>query len=192
MRKNAFGDLRFSGRDPIEVVDELRAQWADIGPIIDDDDRVLAAKFEDTCARVLEAAGGARPAREEREPRGERGRRRGRRSAEQPVTSTEPRAEAAPVAPVPSSDAITQPAKFEPVTAPPVPAPPIVAEATPPAEPARRKSASTLPPLDALDTAWDLPEDDPTAHKDENPPSSSEMAGDSATGGDGIDEPGWD
>ena len=26
----------------------------------------------------------------------------------------------------------------------------------------------------------------------ETPPSASEMAGDSATGGDGIDEPGWD
>ncbi|HTR54484.1 MAG TPA: DUF349 domain-containing protein [Kofleriaceae bacterium] len=199
MRKNAFGDLRFSGRDPIEVVDELRAQWAEIGPILDDDDRALAAKFEDTCVRVLEAAGGgAKPAREERDDRGdrgdrERGRRRRRRSAEQPITAA-PETSAAPIAPVPSSEAITQPAKFEPAAAPAVPAPPVVAEAAPSAEPPqRRKSASTLPPMDELDTAWDLPEDDPTARKDEPaPPSASEMAGDSATGGDGIDEPGWD
>jgi hypothetical protein len=73
-----------------------------------------------------------------------------------------------------------------------VPAAPVVAEAAP-AEPPRRKSISTLPPLDALDEAWDMPEEDPTATKDEPaPPTASEMAGDSATGGDGIDEPGWD
>jgi uncharacterized protein involved in cysteine biosynthesis len=72
MQKNAFGDLRFSGRDPIEVVDELRASWAEAGPILDDDDRAQAARFEDTCTRVLDAAGA--------QPRPER-RRRGDRSA---------------------------------------------------------------------------------------------------------------
>ena len=39
---------------------------------------------------------------------------------------------------------------------------------------------------------WDMPEDDPSAEKPQSPPSSSEMAGDNATGSDGIDEPGWD
>ena len=44
MRANAFGDLRFSGRDPIEVIDELRAQWADAGPMLDDADRAQGAR----------------------------------------------------------------------------------------------------------------------------------------------------
>ena len=62
------------------------------------------------------------------------------------------------------------------------------------------------PPTDALDDAWG--DDDPTASatadqsadadaamkrpEPDQPPSSSEMAGDGAPGGDGIDEPGWD
>ena len=51
--------------------------------------------------------------------------------------------------------------------------------------------------MDEVDTGWDLGDDDPTAAKDKDKdgqeaPSSSEMAGDGATGGDGIDEPGWD
>jgi hypothetical protein len=58
------------------------------------------------------------------------------------------------------------------------------------AEPPRRKSMSELPPMDELDSGWDLGEADPTAEP--APPSSSEMAGDAATGNDGIDEPGWD
>jgi hypothetical protein len=201
MRDNAFGGLRFSGRDPIEVIDELRAQWAEIGPILDDEDRAIAARFADTCKQVLDAAGGDKPARDERprddrddrDDRGERGRRRRKRSAEQPLTSP-PVEAAAPVAPMPSSEAITQPAKFEPGPAPAMPAPPVVADAAPVAEPPRRKSSTTLPPMDELDTGWDMPDADPTARKDEaaTPPSASEMAGDSATGGDGIDEPGWD
>ena len=183
MRANAFGELRFSGRDPIEVVDELRVQWGEIGPILDDGD--LAAQFDAACTRALEAAG-ARDDRERRpEPGEERGgrRRRSRRSAEQAVPQS-------------AHDAITAPASFEPLPAPTVPAPPVVAEPPPAAPPpSRAKSASTLPPMDALDTAWDMPDEDPTAGpaKDEPaPPSASEMAGDSATGGDGIDEPGWD
>jgi len=57
MRQNAFGDLRFSGRDPIEVADELRASWRDAGPILDDEDRAQAERFESTLGKVLEAAG---------------------------------------------------------------------------------------------------------------------------------------
>jgi hypothetical protein len=73
MQKNAFGDLRFSGRDPIEVVDELRASWAEAGPILDEDDRAQAARFEDTCKRVLDAAGAQpRAERPERRRRGDR------------------------------------------------------------------------------------------------------------------------
>ena len=56
--------------------------------------------------------------------------------------------------------------------------------------------------MDALDTGWDLGDQDPTAKPDEAPagtpppdkpstPSSSEMAGDGAVEGDGLDS-GWD
>ena len=83
----------------------------------------------------------------------------------------------------------------------PLPPPPAV-------EPARAKRISNSPPIEEIDEGWDLGDDDPTATSDaaqaaadkdaamERPqpdvPSASEMAGDGATGGDGIDEPGWD
>ncbi|MEO8548721.1 MAG: hypothetical protein ABI678_02060, partial [Kofleriaceae bacterium] len=189
MRSNAFGDLRFSGRDPVEVIDELRAQWADAGPLLDDADRAQAAEFEHVTQQVLDAAGAQAQApreREERTDRGERRRRRERPSVETPVVTA---------APIAAHDTPTAPAKvpFE-----PLPPPPLPAVAQPPAEVAmpRTKSVSTMPPMDDLDTAWDLGDDDPTAAKSEpepqQTPSSSEMAGDGATGGDGIDEPGWD
>ncbi|NVB76929.1 MAG: DUF349 domain-containing protein [Kofleriaceae bacterium] len=310
MRSNAFGDLRFSGRDPVEVVDELRAQWSEAGPVLEDADREQVTRFDDIVKRVLDAAGAAAKAdtREERGERGERGRRRrdrDRRPAEQPVardsgeqpvpqvtadeasvataipqsvhdaktspggwsqpTLTAPgpitkpqpvvtpptpapvpkdepnahviprpadpshpvppvttpdeaptppkRAEGAPEAPYPLSpsaaiatavpttanEAVTKPAAypFEPLPPPPVPA-----------EPERKKSTTLVPPMDDLDTGWDMGDEDPTASAKadadaaadnamerpevEAPPSSSEMAGDGAAGGDGIDEPGWD
>jgi hypothetical protein len=104
MQKNAFGDLRFSGRDPVEVADELRASWADAGPILADEDRAQAARFEQTIAKVLEAAGAAdrdrsreRPDRNDRSDRGDREggrrRRRDRGEASAPITTT-------PIAPV--------------------------------------------------------------------------------------------
>ncbi|MDB4960211.1 MAG: putative CheA signal transduction histidine kinase [Myxococcales bacterium] len=91
MQKNAFGDLRFSGRDPVEVIEELRASWSEIGPILDEQDRAQVERFEDVVKRVLDAAGVK--AREEREERidGEGGRRRrGERQAQQPIGSTDP------------------------------------------------------------------------------------------------------
>ena len=87
---------------------------------------------------------------------------------------------AAPVAV--THDMPTAPAKvpFEPLPPPPVPAPPIVAEVPPPIAMARTKSVSTMPPMDDIDTAWDLGDDDPTADKKpaetQNTPGSSEMA----------------
>ncbi|MEO8705552.1 MAG: DUF349 domain-containing protein, partial [Kofleriaceae bacterium] len=82
MRQNAFGDLRFSGRDPIEVLDDLKRSWIDIGPILGDEDHELAERFEATIGRVLEANG--RPARQPAEDTGnESGRRR--RRERQPV-----------------------------------------------------------------------------------------------------------
>lgn len=238
MRSNAFGDLRFSGRDPVEVVDELRTQWLEAGPVLDDEDQAQQTRFDDVLRRVLDAANATE--KPERPERGERGRRqrRDRRSQELPISSTPaddaaattaavvtaaafgaPAAAAAltePPTPTPgpapaavptaaaipqtTSDAVTAPAKypFEPLPAPPVPA-----------EPPRAKTPSMAPPMEELDSGWDLGDDDPTATSDaeqaaasadsamerpqpEAPPSASEMAGDSATGGDGIDEPGWD
>ena len=86
MRQNAFGDLRFSGRDPVEVVDELRASWAEVGPILDDEDRAQLARFEDTVEQVLDAAGGKPRQSDDRSPRdadaGDRGGRRRRRDRE--------------------------------------------------------------------------------------------------------------
>jgi hypothetical protein len=248
MRSNAFGDLRFSGRDPVEVVDELRTQWLEAGPVLDDEDRVQETRFDDVLRRALEAANATeKPDRSERGERGERGdrgergrrQRRDRRSQELPINTTSAADDAAattaavvtaaafgapaaaatltePPIPTPgpapaavptaaaipqtTNDAVTAPAKypFEPLPAPPVPA-----------EPARAKTASMAPPIEELDSGWDLGDDDPTATSDaeqaaasadssmqrpepEAPPSASEMAGDSATGGDGIDEPGWD
>ncbi|HSD88872.1 MAG TPA: DUF349 domain-containing protein, partial [Kofleriaceae bacterium] len=111
MRSNAFGDLRFSGRDPHEVVDELRTQWLEAGPVLDDEDRAQQTRFEDTIKRVLDAAGAAaradrdddrggrdegdrdRGRRRRRDERGqdEGGRRRDRRPADAPpVASSSP------------------------------------------------------------------------------------------------------
>ncbi len=59
----------------------------------------------------------------------------------------------------------------------------------------RRRAASRCPSCRrwTISTpAGTLGESDPTATAEPAPPSSSEMAGDGATGGDGIDEPGWD
>ena len=198
MRSNAFGDLRFSGRDPVEVIDELRAQWAELGPVLDDADREQLARFDALAARVLGNAAGSEPRRDEGERGGKR-RRRDRPTREPSAQLPLPVAAvpAAPAVPHKAHDEPTAPAAapFEPLPAPPVP-PPVAAEA---AEPVRKKPVTTLPPMDELDTGWDLPEEDPTASNPalakqpaEDTPSSSEMAGDGAPGGDGIDEPGWD
>jgi uncharacterized protein DUF349 len=241
MRRNAFGDLRFSGRDPVEVVDELRASWAEGGPILDDDDRAQQARFEDTVQRVLDAAGGkARAPRDDRprddRPReaegDDRGRRRRRDRAEPavlpgdaapvrparasdeiaviraPIEPDAPGAEAgdaiATSIPLSAHDAITRPVGVpppEPPAAPPVPPPAVPRVEDPVAarddRSTRVKAPTSPPPADELDTGWDLGDEDPTAGSDkpEKPeittPSSSEMAGDGAVEGDGIDT-GWD
>jgi hypothetical protein len=251
MQQNAFGDLRFSGRDPVEVMDELRASWTECGPIDDDDDREQLARFEDTVERVLEAAGAkARPPRDDRpsyeadgDDRSGRRRRRDRRSAEQPVAEPAPgrmRAsdeiavmrppieldtgpistpdhaasdgesppdpiEEGPTGAVPVSiplsahDAITLPVVVAASEAGDAPDAPAVPEPVAPWDERseRMKSASIAPPVDELDTGWDLGDEDPTAGSEppEPPevttPSSSEMAGDGAVEGDGLDT-GWD
>jgi hypothetical protein len=70
------------------------------------------------------------------------------------------------------------PADIQPVVATPLPAPP-----------ARAKSTTTLPPMDAVDDGWDMGDEDPTGGKvEETTPSSNEMAGDGSVEGDGLDQ----
>jgi hypothetical protein len=207
MRSNAFGELRFSGRDPVEVIDELRAQWADAGPLLDEADQAQAATFASVCKQVLDVAGAAaRTDDDDRSSRGderggERRRRRDRGPAEQTFGSAEVSPAASVGAPITAApllvayDVPTAPAKlpFEPLPPPPLPTSPVVSDAPAEVARARTKSVSAIAAMDDLDTGWD--DEDPTADAPPEPqstPSSSEMAGDGATGGDGIDEPGWD
>ncbi len=70
MQANAL--FKGDGRDPYEVIEELRAEWAAVGPVVGDDAEAQAAKFAEVSAAVLERAGGERPPRAERPERGER------------------------------------------------------------------------------------------------------------------------
>ncbi|MGE0871619.1 MAG: DUF349 domain-containing protein [Kofleriaceae bacterium] len=175
MSRNAFGDLRFSGRDPVEVIDELRAAWADVGPIIEDHDQQW--RFDEIVMAVLEAVhpGESSPERSDRNRR----RRRDRDSRGQPMP---PSGSVAPPIAVakPAAPALADGSGVTPAVTP---------------EPVRTKSLSTAPPMDQVDTGWDLGDDDPTASADPpadepSPPSSAEMAGDGAT--EGEDHSGWD
>jgi hypothetical protein len=238
MRQNAFGDLRFSGRDPVEMIDELRASWAEVGPMFDDEDRAQRARFDDIVQRVLDAAGvKARPDaggdRAAREARGDErgGRRRRDRRGGEPAAGDDARdrmraseeiaviaapieleaeRDARPAAavaasvidtptapssiPISAHDAITVPVSVPQQPAPDAPDAPEaleVAEREPQAEQAEASAA-----VDEAEPGWDLGDEDPTASdKPDKPevttPSSSEMAGDGAVEGDGIDS-GWD
>jgi hypothetical protein len=196
MRQNAFGDLRFSGRDPVEVIDELRASWAEVGPVISDEDREQQARFDDTVQRVLDAAGARpRPPRDDQprdaadDDRGGR-RRRDRRGGEpepRARASDEPAGEPAGAVAAVAAAAVISPhdAITRPVAAPPREP----ADAQEPGEP------GGVP--DEAEPGWDLGEDDPTAAAETpdkpevSTPSSTEMAGDGAVEGDGLDT-GWD
>lgn len=172
MASNAFGGLRFAGRDPVVTIDELRAEWRDLALLVPAAASSREASFRAACERVLgeaeaaDAAPAAPPA---------------------PVVIAAAAVVAPVIAPV-----------IAPVVADPLPPPPApVVEAAPSPRPA------TQPPLDALDTAWDLDDEvaatpppalaaaEPAAAGKDAPPSASEMAGDGATEGDGLDA-GWD
>jgi hypothetical protein len=250
MRQNAFGELRFSGRDPVEVIDELRASWAEAGPILDDADRAQAERFEGVIERVLAEAGPRAGAARDGAAGGRR--RRERHGAQQPLGAAEATAGEAPAAdpsasapepmaplavaavaaavpalpevtvvpdasasalaeiatsdelsgpttvPVSAHDAITQPAHLPPEPAIGVALPPVVVEPLPP-PPARAKPTTASPPMEELDTGWDLGDEDPTAGPaeaepagelagDDAPPSAGELAGDGAVEGDGLDQ----
>ncbi|HEU0034847.1 MAG TPA: DUF349 domain-containing protein [Kofleriaceae bacterium] len=231
MRQNAFGDLRFGGRDPIEVLDEIKTSWNEVGPILTDDDHAQAERFEAAIGRVLEA-NGRKPRSPDDHDAGQRRRRRDRHAAQQPPTTPHaepvlqvaatlppvpapvfpsievvPDAAATAVAaiaepdqitatgssvPVSAHDAITQPAHLPPELPLGMPESAVhpVAEhiegklPPPPTEVLERVRATTSPPMEEIDTGWDLGDDDPTG----GPPSSSEMAGDGSVEGDGLDQ----
>ena len=86
-------------------------------------------------------------------------------------------------------DAVTQPARLPPEASFGMPADilPVVTTPLPP-PPDRAKSLSTAPAMDAVDDAWDIGDEDPTATKEESTPSSNEMAGDGSVEGDGLDQ----
>lgn len=191
MRSNAFGDLRFSGRDPVEVIDDLRAQWTFAGPLLDADDHGQAERFEIACQRVRAAFHRPEGSRgdDDRDDQGRSRRRRRSRNSNGVVGTAEAGTDDSTAAPQLAHDAPT--ARAHGAIAPMQP--PAVPGADAPAV-TRTKTSSIPLPMDPLDEAWDLPTDDPTALAAGTPnvPSSSEMAGDGAAAGDGLDEPGWD
>jgi hypothetical protein len=93
--------------------------------------------------------------------------------------------------PLSAHDAITVPVAFPPPAAPAAP------EVPGPTRPHDEPSSGTATAADELESGWDLGDEDPTAGSDKpeapevTTPSSSEMAGDGAVEGDGIDT-GWD
>jgi hypothetical protein len=150
MKKNAFGSLRFSGRDPIEYIAELRSTYASVGPLLDDEDRDAARMFADVCNQI--APSGATIA-----------------------------APAAVI--VATADAVTAPVAVTPVAA-------VVAAIAPPMM-ARKRSMSEPPPMDEVDSAWDLddhrPQSQSTDRPDSSPPGAAEMAGDGGGADDNLD-----
>ena len=147
------------GRDPIEVIDDLRAKWAAVGPIVGAEAEAAAARFDELTAQVRTAHGAAsapsdggereaRPPRRERGERGDRNERRDRRDrrrdegAQQTATelTSAPPSDAPVVVPVAAAPVVAAPVVAEapavaapvvaaPVVAAPVVAAPVVAEA---------------------------------------------------------------
>lgn len=200
MRQNAFSGLRFSGRDPAEVIEELRAEWSETGPLFDDSDRDQQVRFDDTVARVLSAAGATERKREERSEGGEgeggerggrrreRGERRERRERFGGEPAAAPAAAAEPVAAAPAAAVVAAAAVAAPAAA-------VVADpaAAAPAAPRPARTTRPEPILEAQDAAWDLDDHRPQPAADDkpSPPGAGELADDGAPAGDGIDS-GWD
>ncbi|MBP6839437.1 MAG: DUF349 domain-containing protein [Kofleriaceae bacterium] len=189
MANNAFSGLRFSGRDPVEVVHELRHSWGQVGPDLGDDGAARRVRFDQACRAALAAAGAddaPAPERPRSDTRSdERRQRRHDRKGEQAeataasVTATAPApvATAAPVTaavPATAHDTVTQPIDYRTLTGTVAPAaaaaavpeapvlPPLgalVRDPLPP-PPGRGKSLTEPPPMDELDTGWDAADDD--------------------------------
>ncbi|HTJ44419.1 MAG TPA: DUF349 domain-containing protein [Kofleriaceae bacterium] len=178
LKSNALGGVRWE-RDPREIVDELRAEWAAIGPVIGDAAEALRAKLEDIAAKVIAAAGGEREvSRESRESRDESRDDRGSRRRERRQRRDQPRDEARDTttsAIDPSAISALGAARAATATEPALPVPVEVASPTDVTKPAPLPAAPAMPeePAEA-----------------QTPPAASEMAGDGATEGD-VDA-GWD
>jgi len=152
------------GRDPIEVIDELRARFAAVGPVVGADAEAAQARFDELCAQVRAAHGATgvaseRPARAERSERGERParnerneRRRDRRDRRKDEQSEQVARDVTAGEPV--AAAVAAPAPL----AAPAPAP-VAAPAPAPAPVSARARTSTLPPgvTEALDDDWEAP-----------------------------------
>jgi hypothetical protein len=128
---NTFSEFRFAGKDPVEAVDDLRREWAEVGPDVGEDGERLRGEFAALCKRVLAQFSPGTPAPDPAEARSRT------RPDRRPVTA--PVAPVVPVVPtVISEDAAAE-------AAPVVPASPSP----------RARSMSQAPPLDDLDTSWD-------------------------------------
>ncbi len=148
------------------MIEELRAAWRDAGPIVDDADRAQQAHFDDVVARVLGGASSPSPT---------------------PIATTPTTAMTVPEGP-----------KATVLSAHDAPRNPCACRRRLPDVRASRCPRHRRPPPMMSTVAADLGEDDPTASATTTaehaaPPNATEMAGDGATGGDGItDDSGWD
>ncbi|MBK9032585.1 MAG: DUF349 domain-containing protein [Myxococcales bacterium] len=162
------------GRDPIEVIDEVRGRWATVGPIVGADAEAAAARFEELCVQVRTAHGAAGDdgARADRAPQGERGERGGDRGGKRRDRRDRRRDEgaqqvASELTAAPPTAEVVVPRAVAPTPVAPTPiVAPIAAAAVapiavdPPVEAApTRARTSTLPPgvTEELDDEWDAP-----------------------------------
>lgn len=210
MKQNAFGALRFSGRTPEEVVVSLREQFRSAGPMLDEQDQQVAQALEAVLRKVAPDAPGVPVTQPlvvaERKPRAPRSARAPRRQREPVEVLAEGSAPTAATA----SHAASVAAEGQPETASAsvqvksieaTPASQAAGEsalpAVRPSEPqlgatTRKRAMSEPPPMDEVDTAWDLDDHRPVAREAApNPPGAAELAGDGVVEGDGLDG-GWD
>jgi hypothetical protein len=169
LSSNALGDFKGAGRDPYEAVDEIRAAWAEIGPVVGAASEALEARFAEICAKVLSLAEaeGKRPARREE--------RRDERREDRPPRERRPRRPRDQAAAPAEPPAMVEAAAIEQLAA------------------ARAVPVETSAP-DAVTVPVTMPPaEDPAAApppEEHSPPSAGEMAGDGGPGGD-VDS-GWD
>ncbi len=153
MSQNAL--FKGDGRSPLEVLEEIRAEWRAIGPVLGRDAERQAERFEEVCAEVRDVFGTEGTAAERRE----RGERRAERR-NRPDRRRDGEAEAAnpPAAIVPAPAPVIE--KPAPVAVRPASIPPPVAIKPAPVaiKPAPVAAASVTGAIreltDALDDEW--------------------------------------
>lgn len=177
MADNALAKFRFGGREPAELISELRDEWMRVGPSADP---ALDQEFAAVCAQVLSEAGVGQAARRSETPRKQV------TNAAPPLAAVAPVATIAAGAAAATSTAVVAGAAaaladnaFAATSA-------SIGSAAP-----RTRAVSSPPPMDDVDTAWDAAEEPSAAPQSASPPSASELAGDASTEGEGLDT-GWD